>query len=35
VTNGEERTRLEEAVKAAQAALGAGVPSAPVRAPDA
>jgi regulator of protease activity HflC (stomatin/prohibitin superfamily) len=35
VTNGEERTRLEEAVKAAQAALGAGAPSAPVRAPDA
>jgi regulator of protease activity HflC (stomatin/prohibitin superfamily) len=35
VTNGEERTRLEEAVKAAQAALGAGAQSAPVRAPDA
>jgi regulator of protease activity HflC (stomatin/prohibitin superfamily) len=35
VTNGEERTRLEEAVKAAQAALGAGAPSAPVRTPDA
>jgi regulator of protease activity HflC (stomatin/prohibitin superfamily) len=34
VTNGEDRARLEEAVKAAQAALGSGTESAPVRASD-